>query len=189
MGLWDALRGQSKPSQPNLDQLFALPGAALTLEAAMGLSPTGAGAVCFRAAEGQASVTTQQEASALVGVDGGPATESRVDEYGYTWLTVRTAPEDTSALVTDLHAVNSALETQGFGPGLLCSTIGFRDVDQTSSYLVYLYKKGSFYPFCPTGSSTRNTLKERQIRDAVGADLPIEPDTTRWMPIWGIQDR
>jgi hypothetical protein len=29
-------------------------------------------------------------------------------------------------------------------------------------------------------------LRERQIRDAVGVDLPIEQDTSRWMPIWGI---
>lgn len=186
MGLWDALRGQSRPRKANLDALFALPSAALTLDASMGLHPTGVGSVCFRAAEGQASVATQQEASALVGVDGGPATESRVDEYGYTWLTVRTSPPEMSSLVTDLHAVNSALEVQGFGTGLLCSTVGFRDDAGTSAYLVYLYKQGTFYPFCPTGPSRRDTLRERQLRDAVGADLPIEPEVSRWMPIWGI---
>src|ERR1700710_1444972 len=105
MGLWDALRGQSRPRKANLDALFGLPSAALTLEAGMGLHPTGAGSVCFRAAEGQAAATTQQEAVDLVALDGGPATESRLDEYGYTWLTVRAAPEDMSSLVTDLHAV------------------------------------------------------------------------------------
>lgn len=188
MGLWDALRGQSRPVKADLDALFALPSAALTLEAALGLHPTGVGSVCFRAAEGQAALTTQQEASALVAVDGGPATESRVDEYGYTWLTVRAAPEDTSDLVTDLHAVNSALEVQGFGTGLLCSTVGFLDDSGQPSYLVYLYKKGMFYPFCPTGPATRDTLKERQLRDVVSGDLPMEPDTSRWMPIWGIPD-
>jgi PspA associated protein B len=152
----------------------------------MGLHPTGVGSVCFRAAEGQAAANTQQEASALVAVDGGPATESRVDEYGYTWLTVRASPEDTAGLVTDLHAVNSALEVQGFGTGLLCSTVGFGDDAGAAAYIVYLYKQGTFYPFCPTGPSRRDTLRERQIRDAVGADLPIEPEVSRWMPIWGI---
>ena len=53
--------------------------------------------------------------------------------------------------------------------------------------MVYLYKQGTFYPFCPTGPSSRDTLMERQVRDAIGADLPIEEDTSRWMPIWGIQ--
>ena len=188
MGLWDALRGQSRPRKANLDALFALPSAALTLEASMGLRPTGTGSVCFRAAEGQAAVNTQKEASELVAVDGGPATESRVDEYGYTWLTVRASPEDTAGLVTDLHAVNSALEVQGFGTGLLCSTVGFRDEGEAPAYLVYLYKQGTFYPFCPTGPSRRDTLRERQIRDVVGADLPIEPEVSRWMPIWGISE-
>lgn len=188
MGFWEALRGQSKPKQPNLDALFALPSAALTLEASLGLQPTGTGSVCFRAAEGQAAATTQQEAVALVGADGGPATQSSTDEYGYTWLTVRTEPEDTSSLVTDLHAVNSALEAQGFGSGLLCSVLGFTGSSVPRAYLVYLYKQGTFYPFCPSGPSSRNTLIERQIRDSVSSDLPIEADSGRWMPIWGMPD-
>ncbi|MCW2761663.1 MAG: hypothetical protein JWR85_1864 [Marmoricola sp.] len=186
MGLWDALRGQSRPRKANLDALFALPSAALTLEAFMGLRPTGVGSVCFRAAEGQAAVTTQQEASALVAVDGGPATESRVDEYGYTWLTVHTGPEEISSLVTDLHAVNSALEAQGFGSGLLCSVVGLTGSTVPNAFLVYLYKQGTFYPFCPSGPTSRDSLAERQIRDAVSTDLPIEPDLSRWMPLWGL---
>ena len=127
MGLWDALRGQSRPRTANLDALFSLPSAALTLEVSLGLHPTGSGSVCFRAAEGYAAAATQDEAVALVDMDGGPTTQSRVDEYGFTWLTVRADPEDTAGLVTELHAVNSALEAQGFGTGLLCSTVGFRD--------------------------------------------------------------
>lgn len=188
MGLWDVLRGRSTPRQANLDALFAVPSAALTLEAAMNLRPTGVGSVCFRAAEGQAAVATQLEASALVGVGGERATESRVDEYGYTWLTVRTTPEETSALVTELHAVNSALEAQGFGTGLLCSVVGFTSSTVPAAHLVYLYKRGTFYPFCPATSTSRNALVERQVRDAVASDLPIEPDLSRWMPIWGMPE-
>lgn len=186
MGLWDVLRGQSRPKQANLDALFALPSAALTLEAGLGLHPTGMGSVCFRAAEGQAAAYTQQEAIALIGTEGGPATESRVDEFGYTWLTVRSEPEDTSSLVTDLHAVNSALELQGFGPGLLCSVLELTSSTVPRAYLVYLYKQGTFYPFCPNGPSSRDALVERQIRDSVSSDLSVEADTGRWMPIWGI---
>jgi len=189
MGIWDVLRGQTRPRAANLDALFALPSATLTLEAALGLHATGVGSVCFRAAEGQASAATQREASELIAVDGGPSTESRVDEYGYTWLTVRTEPVDVASLVTDLHAVNSALEVQGFGTGLLCSTVGLRDDAGAVSFLVYRYKTGTFYPFSPTGPTSRDTLKERQIRDAVGTDLTIEPDTSRWMPLWGLPER
>lgn len=189
MGLWDALRGQSRPRRANLDALFSLPSASLTLEASMGLRPTGVGSVCFRAAEGQAAVSTQQEAAALVAADGGPVTESRVDEYGYTWLTVRTSPDDMSSLVTDLHAVNSALEAQGFGSGLLFSVVGFTGEAVTRAYVVYLYKQGTFYPFCPSGPMVRDTLAERQIRDQLNHEVPIEKDHSRWMPIWGMPER
>ena len=201
MGFWDALRGQTRPKQAHLDALFAVPSAAMSLEAALGLRPSGTGSVCFRAAEGHAAALTQADAAALVSVDGGPRTTSRLDEYGYTWLTVHAAaaepvglptddapPVDTSGLVTSLHAVNSALEAQGFGPGLLCSTIGFVDGSGIRSYVVYLYKQGTFYPFCPTGPTSRDELRERLVRDAIGADLPIEPDTGRWMPLWGLSD-
>jgi len=188
VGLWDVLRGHSRPRQARLDALFGLPSAALSLEAAMGLRATGVGSVCFRAAEGQAALVSQQEAADLVAVDGGPATQSRVDDYGYTWLTVRAEEGDTASLVTDLHAVNSALEAQGFGPGLLCSTLELRDERGSTAYVVYLYKQGTFYPFCPTGPSSRDTLRERQVRDVLGADLPVEQDTSRWMPIWGMPD-
>ncbi len=100
---------------------------------------------------------------------------------------MRTEPPDPGALVTHLHAVNSALEDQGFGPGLLCSLVEFADPAQHRCFLVYLYKRGTFYPFCPTGATHRDSIRERQVRDAVGADLPVEPDTARWMPIWGVQ--
>ena len=39
MGLLDILLGRTKPVAPDLDQLFALPSAAVTLEAAAGLTP------------------------------------------------------------------------------------------------------------------------------------------------------
>ena len=84
--------------------------------------------------------------------------------------------------------MNSSLEAQGFGTSLLCSVVSFVGQDQRRAFLVYLYKRGTFYPFCPSGPATRDTLQERQIRDAVGADLPIEDDTSRWLPLWGINE-
>ncbi|MGC5413329.1 PspA-associated protein PspAB, partial [Streptomyces sp. DT225] len=71
------------------------------------------------------------------------------DAYGYTWLLARRPPEDTAALVNDLHAVNTLLQDGGFGPQLLCSLVAFRDGDGRALALVYLYKRGTFYPFAP----------------------------------------
>src|SRR5437868_1512874 len=46
MRLLDAILGRSKPVRPDLDRLFWLPGAAVSLEAGAGFSPTGRGSVC-----------------------------------------------------------------------------------------------------------------------------------------------
>jgi hypothetical protein len=183
VGFWDAIRGQQRVKGPDLDHLFAVPGAAVTLETSLGLAPTGQGSVCFRAAEGAASGTAESVATSLVEGDG-PAVERSVDSFGFTWLVVRGMPDDVSGLVTDLHAINSELEAQGFASGLLCSMVAFADGSGRKLGLVYLYKQGTFYPFAPTGPQTRDTLFERQVRDVLGSDLRIEPDALRWMPLW-----
>src|ERR687898_353863 len=102
MGFLDAVLGRRKQPKPNLDQLFAVPSAAVTLQVSGGFRPTGIGSVCYRANEG--------------------------------------AVFD---LVTELHAVNRALEDAGFGGSLLCSLVVFEH-DGRRLGLVYLYKQGTF---------------------------------------------
>ncbi len=73
MGLRDILLGRTKPKPPNLDRLFGISDAALTLTAAGQFAPTGVGAVCYRAGEGGAFATTQTDVQQLLNADGGPA--------------------------------------------------------------------------------------------------------------------
>ncbi|MGH3500988.1 MAG: PspA-associated protein PspAB [Nocardioidaceae bacterium] len=184
MGLLDVILGRTKPAKPNLDQLFGLSGAGLTLQAAMGFAPTGVGSVCYREMEGQAFYQTQSDITELLDADQGPKVEKSTDNYGYTWLVCRHDPQDMTGLVTDLHAVNSTLEAHGFGPALLCSLVGFQHPDGRRLGLVYLYKQGSFYPFAPTGAEQRNSVLELQVKDQVADDLRVEQDTSRWFPVW-----
>jgi hypothetical protein len=184
MGWLDRALGRSRPVAPELDQLFAVPDAALTLESALGLRPTGTGSVCFRAAEGGAAAAVADDVQALLDADGGPRVERSRDSYGYTWLLVRHDPPDVPALVTDLHAVNATLQDNGFGPTLLCSLVGFADASRRLG-LVYLYKRGTFYPFAPTGDQARDTTFELQVRGLLADDLRVEPDLSRWFPVWG----
>jgi hypothetical protein len=185
VGLWDTITGRSKPKQANLDALFSLPAAAITLQTAAGFTPTGVGSVCFRAAEGAAFAQTQRDLVTLLDNDDDPDVEQSTDSYGFTWLLARQSPDDLPALVTDLHTVNTSLEEQGFGPSLLCSLVGFTDPSGRTLGLVYLYKPGTFYPFAPRGAQQRDNLLELQVRDLVKDDLPVEPQLTRWMPLWG----
>lgn len=189
MGLFDALLGRSKPVKPDLDQLFGLPSAAVTLEAGAGFRPTGVGSVCFAAVEGGAFAEVQQDVRALLDLDtgqGGVPVESTRDAYGYTWLVARHPADDMPTLVGDLHAVNSALESHGFGPQLLCSLAGFRDDSGRPLALVYLYKRGTFYPLCVRpGEQKRDNALELQVAGLLKNDLRVEEDLTRWFPLWG----
>ena len=190
MGFLDILLGRTKAVAPDLDQLFGLPSAAVTLEAAAGFKPTGTGAVCFASVEGGAFAQAHREVQELLDADAertGPPVEVSRDEYGYSWLVSRREPDDLPALVSDLHAVNSALEGSGFGPQLLCSVAGFQDGGQRRLGLVYLYKRGTFYPFAPLAGQTqrRDNALELQVKAALADDLRIEQDLSRWFPIWG----
>jgi hypothetical protein len=186
MGFWDAIRGRTRASRPNLDSLFLVPSAAVTLQTAIGLDPTGSGSVCFRAAEGAAFRETQSEVVALLNADpDAPDVKETTDDFGFTWLTVTRDPADVAGVCTDLHAVNTALEEQGFGPGLLCTLVPFADGSGRRAGLVYLYRSGTFYPFAPSGPQQRDNLLEIQVRDTLAAELPIEQDLQRWLALWG----
>lgn len=188
MGFLDALLGRRKPARPDLDQLFAVPSAAVTLQAGADFRPTGTGAVCFASVEGGAFSRLRQEVGALLDADSGRGApvEFSQDPYGYTWLVTRHAADDISSVVNDLHAVNSSLKESGFGPQLLCSLISFRGAHQRSFALVYLYKRGTFYPFAPLPGSVekRDNELELQLRGLLSDDLRVEEDLGRWFPVW-----
>jgi len=187
VGFLDALLGRTKPVQPKLDNLFALPSAAVTLQVSTDFRPTGAGSVCFRAAEGRAFSDIENEVRELLNMGSGNKTPVEVseDKYGFTWLVCQHSADDVEGLVTDLHAVNSSLQDGGFGPQLLCTILSFRDGGGRTLGLVYLYKRGTFYPFAPEPGERRDNALELQMRGVLSDDLKIEPDLARWFPVWG----
>jgi len=186
VGFLDTLLGRTKPVPPNLDALFAVPSAAITLQASADFTATGTGSVCFRAAEGKAFSDIEKDVRDLLSMGGGKTSaEVSTDSYGFTWLVCTHSGDDVEGLVTDLHAVNSSLQLGGFGPQLLCTILGFRGSSGQRLGLVYLYKRGTFYPFAPLGGERRDSALEMQVRGALGDDLKIEPDLARWFPVWG----
>ena len=188
MGFLDILLGRTRPAAPDLDRLFGLPSAAVTLQAAAGFTPTGRGSVCFTTVEGSAFARIRQDVTDLLNADperDASSVEFSRDSYGYSWLLSRRAPDDLASLVGDLHAVNTALEGSGFGPQLLCSLAGFGDAEGRTFALVYLYKRGTFYPFAPLSGQKRDNALELRIRAVVSDDLRIEGDLSRWFPVWG----
>ena len=251
MGIFDVLLGRTKPAKADLDRLFRLPGAAMNLQAALGLRPSGHAGVCFKPMAGRSFSEARSEIAQLLQLpdDGndapvglptataGPTGSStsrtrlpdREDKYGYTWVQVESG--DFEELVTRVHVVNSTLEGNGYGPMLLCSVFSFvagplgadsdgpgqvsteelaalgignpgvagaptgRDVvgggwsSASPAYLVYLYKRGTFYPFVPTGHEKRDLDAEMVLATATEHDLAIEKEKERWFPIWDVPVR
>jgi hypothetical protein len=189
VGFLDTLLGRTKPVQPNLDALFALPSAAVTLQAGTGFTPTGTGSVCFRPVEGKAFADVEKDVRELLDMSGAKGgalpVEMTTDSYGFTWLVSSHMSSELEELVTDLHAVNSSLTDNGFGPQLLCTLVAFRDEAHRRLALIYLYKRGTFYPFAPLDGERRDNALELQVRSAIGSDLKFEPDMSRWFPVWG----
>ena len=188
MKFLDALLGRTKPAQPKLDALFGVTGAAITLEAAAGMKPTGQAAVCFKPASGQGFAAAAEELEGLLELavkEAGSTLEVTDDRFGYRWVVL--ADPEMEDLVTSVHLVNSTLEQHGFGPQLLCSVFAFTAGSGGQRFhLVYLYKRGTFYPFAPRDGERRDNELELRVKAALAGDLPVEPELARWFALWGL---
>ena len=233
MGILDTILGRTKPVRPNLDALFAIPSAAVTLQSSAGLVLSGRAGVCWMPPAGQSAADVQREISQLLDIPDDPAAEGQAtaegaapaagagsgaagagsgaagagsgapgaegakaglltqaeDSYGYRWLVLD--DRDVEDLVNRVHLVNSLLAENGWGPQLLCSVFGVvpgegADTTARPFYLVYLYKRGSFFPFVPTGGERRDNEAELRLKRELTEDLPIEPDLSHWFPIWNL---
>lgn len=184
MGLLDVLRGQRAPRRADLDRIFGIGSAAMTLEAALGLRTTGRAGVCFRAIEAAAFeelVRDTEELLAATSGDSGTTVSRHDDAYGFSWIVI--ADPDVEDLATTTHVVSQSLEERGFSEQLLCAVFGF-DGEPGPVELVYGYKRGSFYPFAPRGEPARDTILERRVQAVLTNEVALEPELERWYPVW-----
>lgn len=184
MGLLDVLRGQRTPKRADLDALFAIGGAAMTLEAGLGISPTGRAGVCFKEIEARQFAALVREIEELLRIaapESGTTVTRRTDEHGFDWVVIE--DPDVDDLATTTHMVSQSLEERGLSERLLCAVFGFRGEDGPVD-LVYAYKRGTFYPFAPRDGRRRDNALELRLQGTLGADLPIEPELERWYPLW-----
>jgi hypothetical protein len=215
MGLFSSLMGRTKPVQSNLDALFALPSASITLQSAAGMSCSGHAGVCYKPPTGQGFEQMQAEVVELLSMDGTGGPRQQQDSYGYHWLVLENT--DIEQLVTRIHLVNSSLSDSGWGPQLLCSVFGLADLPSpvaggnadpsgsgtgadgmpeltagpgtvlpSTAFLVYLFKRGTFYPFVPDGKEHRDMEEELKLKSLVADDLTVETDLDRWFPLWDL---
>jgi hypothetical protein len=185
MGLGDVLFGRKKLKGANLDKLFALSTAAITLETETSLKPAGVAAVVFKPLSAGDFMRAEADIDELLGVaarDSGSQVRRRSDSFGFQWMVIR--DKDFEDLVTTTHLVSSELVDRGFGGQLLAAMFAFRDRDRPV-YLIYGYKRGTFWPFVPTGEEQeRDNAEELRLKNVLESELPIEPDLTRWLALF-----
>jgi hypothetical protein len=185
MGLTDVLFGRKKLKAPAAERLFALTTAAITLETELNLKTAGVAAVVFKglsAGDFTRAESDIQQLLEAVAADCGAKLERRDDTYGYTWIIVR--DPDLEDQVTAVHAVASELAAQGFGEQLLAAVFRFDGGDRPV-YWLYGYKRGTFWPFIPTGEDQkRDNAKELELKAKLDGELPIEQDLSRWFGVF-----
>jgi hypothetical protein len=184
VGLRDVLFGRKQLKAPADDRLFALSTAQVTLETDLGLKPAGAAAVVFKplsSGDFQRVGTDIEQLLEASAKESGSTIERKTDTYGFEWLVIR--DPDLEDLVTGAHAVGSELKAQGFGPQLLAAVFRFEGA-KNPVYWIYGYKRGTFWPFVPTGGQNRDNAEGLELKAKLERELPIEEDLSRWLALF-----
>jgi hypothetical protein len=91
-------------------------------------------------------------------------------------------------LLAGISAVGDTIDEKGFSNQLLAAVFEFTNDRNKKQYLIYNYKRNSFYPFVPVDGSqkTRNTEEEMKMMATIGDEVPLEKDMTLWYPLWDL---
>ena len=187
MGFFDALLGgRRKLSGPAPDRLFAMSTAYVQLETGLGITSRGSAGLVFQplgTADFESLMKETEELLSSAAQETGTTTETKVDEYGYRWAVLR--DPDFEDIVVAVNTVSSQLESGGYGDRLLCAVFAFEEKGKPI-YWIYNYKRGSFYPFVPTGKQKRDSEREFRLKAQMADELPLEQELGRDLPLWDI---
>ncbi len=187
MGFFDALLGgRRKLSGPAPDRLFAMSTAYVQLETGLRITSRGAAGLVFQplgTADFESVMRETEELLSSAAQETGTTTETKVDEYGYRWAILR--DPDFEDIVVAVNTVSSQLESGGYGDRLLCAVFAFEE-NGKPIYWIYNYKRGSFYPFVPTGKQQRDSERELRLKAQMTDELPLEQEIGRDLPLWDI---
>src|SRR5437763_4930356 len=135
----------------------------VTLETSLGITSRGTAAIVFQplaTADFEGIVRDMEEVVRATATDSGTTVATDDDSYGFRWLVLRGS--DFDDLVVGINAVSSALEAGGYGERVLCAVFAFEDSQKRPVYLIYNYKRGTYYPFAPAGGAEQRD-NEREL--------------------------
>ena len=189
MGFLDVIMGRRKLAGPAPDRLFAISTAYVKFETELGTASSGRAAIVFQplsTSDFESIVTDMEKVVEATCADSETSVRTSDDTYGFRWLILEGKSFDD--LVVGINAVSSSLEAGGYGERLLCAVFSFEDRQHRKLYWIYNFKRGAYYPFAPAADSaeSRDTEREFVLKAQVGNELPVEQETDRWFPLWGI---
>lgn len=186
MGLLDVLFGRKKLKEASGERIFALSTAQVTLETELGLRSAGRAGVCFKPLSAGEFAQAERDLAELLDSaarSSGSTIRRDSDRYGFEWIVIE--DPDFEDLVTTVHLIGSELQARGFGPQLLAALFRF-DGGEHPVYFIWGYKRGAFWPFVPTGEDQeRDNAEELALKAKLERELPVEPDLTRWLALFG----
>ena len=188
MGFLDSILGGSKKLKGVApDRLFAMTTAYVTMETGLDMRHTGSAGIVFQplaTADFDEIIGNAQELLSGMAEETESSIRSADDEFGYRWLIL--TDDDFDDLVVSLNTLSTELQAGGYGDRLLCAVFAFEDKGKRI-YFIYNYKRGTFYPFVPAGGEQQHdSERELRLKAQLDKELPIEPELTRWFPLWEI---
>ena len=189
MSFLDTLLGRDKPLKSKTDRLFALTTCEVTIETALDMKATNKAAISFRPVSTFDWDGLESEMQDLLKVstqDSPLKWRWFTDEFEFKWVILEASEFEN--LIATANMIGDELTDHGYGDQLLAAIVQFTDKSGRSVYLIYNYKRGSFYPFVPDPSRDRERINSEEFRisGTLAKELPIEKEVESWYPLWGI---
>ena len=200
MGLLDGLRrvlgfeaeaAATRPADP--EDLFGMSTAYVTMAADLGFESAGVAALCFASVDSTDFADAVDEVAAILDAgeaETGTAAQFHADHHGYDWVVLE--DDDVEDLLTSIHFAAATLVERGYGSRLLAALFAFRRTETTLAgdtadrplYWVYSFRRGTYYPFAPTGGHERDDTIEFKLSSVLDGELAVEDDERYWYPLW-----
>src|SRR5262245_18205682 len=140
------------------------------MEAQQNVTTRGVAGIVFQplaTGDFQQFVDDMQEILSGTGSEMGSTVETKDHAFGSRWMILR--DPDLEDIVVGVNAVSDALAVGGYNDRVLAAVFAFQDVKARSIYLIYNYKRGTWYPFVPApGDKQRDNERELQLKAATG---------------------
>lgn len=181
MGFFDVLFGRTKLTPGKTDQLFALSTAMLDIETKLSSEFIGKAALVLRTVDNSSYESLEKDVLDILQLGGKDLpihAAFRDDDLGFRWVVFH--GKNIEDVINALHLAADMIKESGYSDGLLAAMMGFTP----TWYLIYSYRRASFYPFVPKLAHARDDSREFRIAQTLKSVLPIEKDPERWYALW-----